>query len=138
MMNRMTEGRAQEREIDMLQGGSALASPASLPRTKLTSYCIAPPIELTKQVEGHTICALGDAAAWPIQLVPARLTHYVTHGPTRLIHSSRLSFSPPQRTDQELPTRDRRANRQVPSRARRRRLWWSAQIELPYRRERRS
>ncbi|MDG1068938.1 MAG: NADH-ubiquinone oxidoreductase-F iron-sulfur binding region domain-containing protein, partial [Sulfitobacter sp.] len=21
----------------------------------------------TKQVEGHTICALGDAAAWPIQ-----------------------------------------------------------------------
>ena len=24
-------------------------------------------LELTKQVEGHTICALGDAAAWPIQ-----------------------------------------------------------------------
>jgi NADH:ubiquinone oxidoreductase subunit F (NADH-binding) len=23
--------------------------------------------ELTIQVEGHTICALGDAAAWPIQ-----------------------------------------------------------------------
>jgi NADH-quinone oxidoreductase subunit F len=23
--------------------------------------------EVTKQVEGHTICALGDAAAWPIQ-----------------------------------------------------------------------
>ncbi len=23
--------------------------------------------EITKQVEGHTICALGDAAAWPIQ-----------------------------------------------------------------------
>lgn len=23
--------------------------------------------ELTLQVEGHTICALGDAAAWPIQ-----------------------------------------------------------------------
>jgi NADH-quinone oxidoreductase subunit F len=22
---------------------------------------------VTKQVEGHTICALGDAAAWPIQ-----------------------------------------------------------------------
>lgn len=42
MMNRMVQGRAQEREIDMLQ-------------------------ELTKQIEGHTICALGDAAAWPIQ-----------------------------------------------------------------------
>ena len=23
--------------------------------------------EVTKQMEGHTICALGDAAAWPIQ-----------------------------------------------------------------------
>ena len=25
-------------------------------------------LELTKQVEGHTICALGDAAAWPCLL----------------------------------------------------------------------
>ena len=24
-------------------------------------------VEVTKQIEGHTICALGDAAAWPIQ-----------------------------------------------------------------------
>ena len=23
--------------------------------------------QLTKQVEGHTICALGDALAWPVQ-----------------------------------------------------------------------
>ncbi|KAF9516333.1 hypothetical protein BS47DRAFT_1371755 [Hydnum rufescens UP504] len=42
MMNRFVEGRGHEREIDML-------------------------LELTKQVEGRTICALGDAAAWPIQ-----------------------------------------------------------------------
>ena len=35
-------GEAQKREIDML-------------------------LEVTKQIEGHTICALGDAAAWPIQ-----------------------------------------------------------------------
>ncbi|THU83225.1 hypothetical protein K435DRAFT_807685 [Dendrothele bispora CBS 962.96] len=42
MMNRMVTGRAHQREIDML-------------------------LELTKQVEGRTICALGDAAAWPIQ-----------------------------------------------------------------------
>ena len=42
MMDRMVEGRAHEREIDMLY-------------------------ELTKEIEGHTICALGDAAAWPIQ-----------------------------------------------------------------------
>ena len=41
-MDRMVEGRAHEREIDMLY-------------------------ELTKEIEGHTICALGDAAAWPIQ-----------------------------------------------------------------------
>ena len=23
--------------------------------------------QVTRQIEGHTICALGDAAAWPIQ-----------------------------------------------------------------------
>jgi NADH-quinone oxidoreductase subunit F len=23
--------------------------------------------EVSKEIEGHTICALGDAAAWPIQ-----------------------------------------------------------------------
>ncbi|CCG83651.1 NADH-ubiquinone oxidoreductase 51 kDa subunit, mitochondrial [Taphrina deformans PYCC 5710] len=42
MMKRAETGEMREREIDQLQ-------------------------ELTKQVEGHTICALGDAAAWPIQ-----------------------------------------------------------------------
>ncbi|HEY1152728.1 MAG TPA: NADH-quinone oxidoreductase subunit NuoF, partial [Pseudolabrys sp.] len=42
VMTRMSEGRAQKREIGML-------------------------LEVTTQVEGHTICALGDAAAWPIQ-----------------------------------------------------------------------
>jgi len=42
MMDRMVVGRAHEREIEMLW-------------------------ELTKQIEGHTICALGDAAAWPVQ-----------------------------------------------------------------------
>ncbi len=24
-------------------------------------------LELSYQIEGHTICALGDAAAWPVQ-----------------------------------------------------------------------
>ncbi|KAJ7430384.1 hypothetical protein B0H11DRAFT_2136531 [Mycena galericulata] len=42
MMNCMVEGRGQRREIDML-------------------------LELTKQVERCMVCALGDAAAWPIQ-----------------------------------------------------------------------
>ena len=48
VMERMVEGRAQRREIDML-------------------------FEVTKQIEGHTICALGDAAAWPIQ---GLITHF--------------------------------------------------------------
>lgn len=42
MMDRFYKGQATEREIDMI-------------------------FELTKEIEGHTICALGDAAAWPIQ-----------------------------------------------------------------------
>ncbi len=42
MMERLRTGDAEISEIDLLQ-------------------------EVTKQVEGHTICALGDAAAWPIQ-----------------------------------------------------------------------
>ena len=42
VMERMVTGNAQPREIDML-------------------------LDVTKQIEGHTICALGDAAAWPIQ-----------------------------------------------------------------------
>jgi NADH-quinone oxidoreductase subunit F len=42
MMERLREGNADVREIDQL-------------------------LDVTKQVEGHTICALGDAAAWPIQ-----------------------------------------------------------------------
>ncbi|ODM88941.1 NADH dehydrogenase [ubiquinone] flavoprotein 1, mitochondrial, partial [Orchesella cincta] len=24
-------------------------------------------VEISKQIEGHTICALGDGAAWPVQ-----------------------------------------------------------------------
>jgi NADH-quinone oxidoreductase subunit F len=41
-MDRLVRGEAEVEEIDML-------------------------LSVTKQVEGHTICALGDAAAWPIQ-----------------------------------------------------------------------
>ena len=42
VMERLVHGNADPSEIDMLW-------------------------DVTKQVEGHTICALGDAAAWPIQ-----------------------------------------------------------------------
>ncbi|MCG2842394.1 NADH-quinone oxidoreductase subunit NuoF [Sandaracinobacter sp. RS1-74] len=42
VMERLVSGDAEPHEVDML-------------------------LEVTTQVEGHTICALGDAAAWPIQ-----------------------------------------------------------------------
>src|SRR5690606_35663720 len=42
VMERIAVGNARIDEIDMLE-------------------------EVSRQIEGHTICALGDAAAWPIQ-----------------------------------------------------------------------
>jgi NADH-quinone oxidoreductase subunit F len=42
IMTRMVQGNATVEEIDQLY-------------------------EVTKEIEGHTICALGDAAAWPVQ-----------------------------------------------------------------------
>jgi NADH-quinone oxidoreductase subunit F len=42
VMDRMAKGEAEVAEIDLLD-------------------------EVTRQIEGHTICALGDAAAWPVQ-----------------------------------------------------------------------
>jgi NADH-quinone oxidoreductase subunit F len=42
MLKRMTKGQAKPHEVDKL-------------------------FQVTKQIEGHTICALGDAAAWPVQ-----------------------------------------------------------------------
>ncbi|WP_018996882.1 NADH-quinone oxidoreductase subunit NuoF [Hirschia maritima] len=42
VLTRMVEGQADASEIDML-------------------------LDVSHQIEGHTICALGDAAAWPVQ-----------------------------------------------------------------------
>jgi NADH-quinone oxidoreductase subunit F len=42
MLTRLGQGRAELSEIDLLQ-------------------------DVTKEIEGHTICALGDGAAWPVQ-----------------------------------------------------------------------
>ena len=42
VMERLVEGRAESSEIDML-------------------------LDVSHEIEGHTICALGDAAAWPVQ-----------------------------------------------------------------------
>lgn len=36
--------------------------------------------ELSKQIEGHTICALGDGAAWPVQVTPSETTPQQPHG----------------------------------------------------------
>jgi NADH-quinone oxidoreductase subunit F len=67
VMNRMVQGRAEPEEIDTLE-------------------------QVTKQVEGHTICALGDAAAWPIQglirhfkpVMLERIQQYKSRGATRM------------------------------------------------------
>jgi NADH-quinone oxidoreductase subunit F len=42
VMERLVKGDAEIEEIDML-------------------------LDVSKEIEGHTICALGDAAAWPVQ-----------------------------------------------------------------------
>ncbi|MCV0369487.1 MULTISPECIES: NADH-quinone oxidoreductase subunit NuoF [Filomicrobium] len=52
VMERLVKGEAQKREIDLL-------------------------LDVTKQVEGHTICALGDAAAWPIQGLIRHFRHEI-------------------------------------------------------------
>ena len=51
-MTRMVKGDARVGEIDLLQ-------------------------EVSKEIEGHTICALGDAAAWPIQGLIAHFRHEI-------------------------------------------------------------
>lgn len=52
VMERMVRGEAEISEIDML-------------------------LDVSKQVEGHTICALGDAAAWPIQGLIRHFRHEI-------------------------------------------------------------
>ena len=52
VMERMVTGEAEMREIDML-------------------------LDVASQVEGHTICGLGDAAAWPIQGLFRHFRHEV-------------------------------------------------------------
>ncbi|KAG5641073.1 NADH-ubiquinone oxidoreductase 51 kDa subunit, mitochondrial precursor [Asterophora parasitica] len=61
MMDRMLEGRSHSREIDML-----LELRCALPPSPNRLTLMRRP-RYSKQIEGRTICALGDAAAWPIQ-----------------------------------------------------------------------
>jgi NADH-quinone oxidoreductase subunit F len=52
VLERMARGRAEKREIDML-------------------------LDVSYQIEGHTICALGDAAAWPVQGLIRHFRHEI-------------------------------------------------------------
>ena len=52
VLTRMAEGRAHRREIDML-------------------------MEVTQLIEGHTICAFGDGAAWPVQGLLRHFRHEI-------------------------------------------------------------
>jgi len=52
VLERMRRGEADKREIDLL-------------------------FNVSKQVEGHTICALGDAAAWPVQGLIRNYRHLI-------------------------------------------------------------
>jgi NADH-quinone oxidoreductase subunit F len=52
VLERMARGEAHKKDIDML-------------------------LEVTYQVEGHTICALGDAAAWPVQGLIRHFRHEI-------------------------------------------------------------
>jgi NADH-quinone oxidoreductase subunit F len=63
VMCRMVEGDAEISEIDTL-------------------------LEVTKQIEGHTICALGDAAAWPVQ----GLIRHFRHEMEDRIHAYKNGF----------------------------------------------
>jgi len=67
VMERMLVGDAEVAEIDMLQ-------------------------ELTEQIEGHTICALGDAAAWPVQ---GLIRHFRPEMENRIrqFHSNKLQHA---------------------------------------------
>ena len=61
MMSRMVTGNATIEEIDLLE-------------------------QVTRQVEGHTICALGDAAAWPIQ---GLIRHFRPEMEARIDHATK-------------------------------------------------
>ena len=52
VLERMAKGQAEKGEIDML-------------------------LNVSYQVEGHTICALGDAAAWPVQGLIRHFRHVI-------------------------------------------------------------
>ncbi|BBK42828.1 NADH-quinone oxidoreductase subunit F [Allostella vacuolata] len=71
VMERMVKGQAEIEEIDML-------------------------LDVSQEIEGHTICALGDAAAWPVQ---GLIRHFRPVMEQRILayRSERLGRLPPAR-----------------------------------------
>lgn len=74
LMDRMVTGNAKIDEIDQLE-------------------------ELSYQIEGHTICALGDAAAWPVQ---GLIRHFRPEMEARIKAYHAKHLKPPQ----QLPAKD--------------------------------
>merc|ERR1712084_163812 len=64
ILTRMEKGNADKREIPMLE-------------------------EISRQIEGHTICALGDAAAWPVQ---GLVRHFKKDIEDRIDHPDTFDF----------------------------------------------
>ena len=50
VLTRITEGKGRQADLDML-------------------------VDVANKIEGHTICALGDAAAWPVQSFMKHFRH---------------------------------------------------------------
>jgi len=54
VLTRITQGKGERRDLDML-------------------------VDVANKIEGHTICALGDAAAWPVQSFIRHFRHEFEH-----------------------------------------------------------
>jgi NADH dehydrogenase (ubiquinone) flavoprotein 1 len=104
MMSRFVEGRGSEREIDMLleltkqvEGhtfvfSSFLPLPGLSCLSLLESFLAYVPSLLSSCVS-NSICALGDAAAWPIQGLMKHFRPYVLFPPCLPLYSLSFPFS---------------------------------------------
>jgi NADH-quinone oxidoreductase subunit F len=54
MLTRIIDGKGRPADLDML-------------------------VDVANKIEGHTICALGDAAAWPVQSFLKHFRHEFVH-----------------------------------------------------------
>ena len=87
VMDRLVKGDAEPDEIDML-------------------------LDVTKQVEGHTICALGDAAAWPIQ---GLIRHFRDEIEDRIKHKRNGRVSNNEKTSLRIATPPALLRRLIPT-----------------------